>query len=218
MRTIRVTGKGDLKIRPDTARITMTLTGKYREYAEALKRSAEDTEKIKELLSKFGFKNSDLKTLGFGIDTEYESYTENNEYKQRFSGYRYRHTMKVEFASDNDRLGRVLYALANSELCPEFNVSYTVFDREAVKNELLGKAVSDAKEKAAVLARAAGVALKDIQTVDYSFGDIDLEARPMNRIMAAKQANDCAGECYAMNIEPDDITVADTVTVIWEIG
>ncbi len=30
-----------------------------------------------------------------------------------FVGYRYRHVMKVEFPSDGDRLGELLYALAN---------------------------------------------------------------------------------------------------------
>ncbi len=38
------------------------------------------------------------------------------------------------------------------------------------KSELLGKAVTDAKEKASVLTQAAGVTLKDIQSIDYSWG------------------------------------------------
>ena len=216
MRTIKVTGKGDLKIRPDTTRISVNLTELCREYAKALERSAESTEKLKDLLSKFGFSRTDLKTLGFSVDPEYESYREDNEYKQRLVGYRYRHSMKIEFDSDNDRLGRILYGLAKSELQPEFSISYTVKDREAVKNELIGKAVCDAKEKAAVLTKAAGVVLKDIQSIDYSWGEINIEARPMGR-MLAKAANDCAGESYMMDIEPDDISVSDTVTVIWEI-
>ena len=35
MRTIRVTGKGQLKVKPDTTRITMTLAGLYEEYNQA---------------------------------------------------------------------------------------------------------------------------------------------------------------------------------------
>ena len=49
MRTIRVTGKGNLKIRPDMTKITTTLTEVCKEYAQALKRSSEDTEKLKEI-------------------------------------------------------------------------------------------------------------------------------------------------------------------------
>ena len=154
------------------------------------------------------------------MDSEYESYRDkNNNYKQRFAGYRFRHTLRVEFDSDNDRLGKVLYALANCRIEPEFRISYTVKDPEAAKNLLLGKAVADAKEKAAVLTAAAGVALKDIQSIDYSWGEISFECTPMNRmLMADCKGAPVEGAGYAMDIEPDDIEVSDTVTVVWEIA
>ena len=118
MRTIRVTGKGQIRVKPDMTRITMTLEGLYPDYSETLRRSSEDTEALKDVLSDFGFQRSDLKTLNFSVDTEYESYREQDAYKQRFVGYRFRHIMKVEFGSDNDRLGRILYALANCSIDP----------------------------------------------------------------------------------------------------
>ncbi len=143
MKTIRVTGKGQIKVHPDMTRITMTLTGMYLEYAETLRRSSEDTEKLNDVLCTFGFERTDLKTLRFDIKTEFESYKEKGAFKQRFIGYRYEHTMKVEFESDNDLLGRLLYALANGSIRPEFQICYTVKDPEAAKNTLLGKAVTD---------------------------------------------------------------------------
>lgn len=221
MRTIRITGKGQIKVKPDMTRITMTLEGTYSEYSEALRHSAQDTDQIKDTLSAFGFERPDLKTLSFNVDTEYESYKEHNAFKQRLVGYKFRHQMKVEFESDNDRLGRILYALAHCPVKPEFRISYTVKDQEAAKNELLGKAVADAKEKAAVLTQAAGVGLKEIQSIDYSWAEIDFEVRPMSRVMMAEDsaaygmAPRSAG--YDLDIEPDDIEVSDTVTVVWEI-
>ena len=68
MKTIRVTGKGQIKVKPDMTRITMSLEGTYPEYSETLRRSSEDTEQIKGLLTNFGFERSDLKTLNFGVD------------------------------------------------------------------------------------------------------------------------------------------------------
>jgi len=222
MRTIRVTGKGQIKVRPDTTHITISLEGTWPEYGETLRHSSQDTERLKDVLSAFGFARSDLKTLNFNVETEYESYQDRGTYKQRFIGYRFTHMMKVEFPSDNDRLGKVLYALANCPLKPEFRLSYTVSDPEAAKNDLLGKAVTDAKEKASVLTQAAGVTLKDIQSIDYSWGEIDFEYRPMNRMLMADEylARPMVAESpsYDMDIEPDDIEVSDTVTVLWEIG
>ena len=206
-----------MKVRADAV-MGAVYTGLYSEYAETLQRSSEDTERLKELLFAFGFERSDLKTLSFNVDTEYESYRENDTYKQRFVGYRFRHILKVEFESDNERLGKILYALGNCDLNPEFRISYTVKDPEAAKNELLGKAVKAAKEKAAVLTAAAGVILKDIQSIDYTWGEIELEVSPMNRLMrACEPVVACAKSSYDIDIEPDDIEVSDTVTVVWEI-
>ena len=221
VRVIRVTGKGQIKVHPDMTRITMSLEGTWPEYGETLRHSSLDTEHLKDVLCAFGFERSDLKTLNFNVETEYESYKEKGVYRQRFIGYKFRHMMKVEFLSDNDRLGRVLYALANCPVMPEFRLSYTVSDPEAAKNELLGKAVSDAKEKAGVLTQAAGVTLKEIQSIDYSWGEIDFEYRPMNRMLMADEclaAPSATDGSYDMDIEPDDIEVSDTVTVVWEIA
>ena len=217
MRTIRVTGKGKLKVHPDMTRIVITLEGIKPEYGDTLKRSAEETEQLKDTLAPFGFERSDLKTLSFSVDTEYESYKVRDEYKRRFVGYKFTHVLKVEFDSDNQRLGKVLYALANCQLHPEFRLSYTVKDPEAVKNELLGKAVQDAAAKAGVLSSAAGVKLGEIQSVDYSWGEVRFEYEPMEKLMLEKPCMAGGSGSYNMDIEPDDIDVQDTVTVIWEI-
>ena len=219
-RTIRVTGKGLIKVHPDMTRITMTLEGVYPEYADTLRHSSEDTEWLKDVLEPFGFARSDLKTLNFSVDTEFESYKDKGVYKQRLVGYKFRHMLKVEFESDNERLGKVLFALASSPVTPEFRISYTVKDPEAVKNTLLGKAVTDAKEKASVLTAAAGAVLKEIQAIDYSWGEIDFEVHPINRdlMLDVCMPVSAGAGSYNMDIEPDDIEVSDTVTVVWEIA
>ena len=220
MKTIRITGKGLLRIRPDTTRITLSLDALGPEYGDAVRRSSEDTGKLRELLAGFGFERSDLKTLHFGVDPEYESYKEKGTYKQRLVGYRYRHTLKVEFPSDHDRLGRILYALARGPVKPEIRLSHTVGDPEAAKNELLARAAADAAQKAAVLTQAAGAALKGIQSIDYSWGQTDIvlhEREPLRFLDECAADTEEAGS-YDPGIEPDDIELSDTVTVVWEIG
>ncbi len=219
-KTIRVTGRGQIRVKPDTTRITLTLGDSYPEYDEALRHSAQDTDQLKELLGSYGLDREELKTLSFQVDPQYEGYKKNGVFKQKLTGYQFRHVMKVEFASDNDRLGKILYALANCPAKPEFWISYTVKDPEAAKNELLDKAVRDAMDKAAVLSAAAGVKLKDIRSIDYSWGELDLEIRPMNRAVCAAPRGMSAAEedgSYALNIEPDDIQVSDSVTVVWNM-
>ena len=87
----------------------------------------------------------------------------------------------------------------------------------------MGKAVTDAREKASALTRAAGVVLKDIQFIDYSWGQINFEVRPMDRMLMdddmfcpAPTMAENAG--YNLDIEPDDIEASETVTVLWAFG
>ena len=49
MRTIRVTSKGQIKVKPDISRITMSLEGTYPEYGETSRHSSEDTGRLKDI-------------------------------------------------------------------------------------------------------------------------------------------------------------------------
>ncbi len=220
-RTIKVTGKGSISLRPDLIRLTMNLQGVQATYEKTMEKSAEEVNQLRNVFLGLGFTEKDLKTVSFHVNTKYESYQdENRVWKNRFEGYEYHHSLKIEFAADNDLLGKVLYALANSSVTPEFQIVYTIKDKEAAKNLLLGKAVADSKEKAKVLAEAAGVSLGSIQLIDYSWGEVDFVSTPMNRNMAAPRmlgAVAMKAESYDMAIEPDDVKVSDTVTVVWEI-
>lgn len=213
-RTIRVTGKGMIRLKPDTTCITVTLDGISKVYAETLKRSAADTEQIRSVLTEIGFARDELKTLSFRVEPEYEGYQEDGIYKQRLVGYRFIHEMKIEFPSDNERLGQILTALAGTALAPEFQISYTVKDREAAKNALIGMAVADAKAKAAALTDAAGVKLLGIRHIEYSLCEIDLEVHP-GRLFSMKRAVN--EDCIPPEIEPEEITAEDSVTIDWEI-
>lgn len=218
-RTIRVTGKGKITVKPDTIRLRLSMEGIYPEYDETLQKSSEIVELLKDLVEKQGYERKELKTLYFNIDTEYESYqAKDKSWKRRFQGYKYVHRMKIEFPADNQRLGKMLYALAHCPVSPEFSIEYTVADPEKSKNELLGVAVKDSMKKASVLAEASGVKLGKILNIDYSWGEIDFVSRPLQEMsLRCCEPMECDSASYDMDIEPDDIDISDTVTVIWEL-
>lgn len=217
-RTIRVTGKGKIAVKPDMTRLLLNIEGVFKDYEKTLQQSAAQAEQLRDCFEKLGFKRSDLKTLSFNINAENERYNDRlGGWKTKFVGYKFKHAMKIEFEEDNKMLGRVLYALAHSDVKTEFNIQYTIKDVEAAKNKLLGKAVTDSKEKVRILSEAAGVKLKDIISIDYSWGEIEFVSRPINRAMTLETSRVMSAEAYDINIEADDIEVEDTVTVVWEI-
>ncbi len=219
MREMRVTGRGRLFVKPDRIRIMMNLSDTKKDYDRALKASSEMSTKLQKVFAGCGFSEEDLKTTHFSVDASYEGYSDKNgNWKQRFVGYRFEQSLKIEFESDNKRLGTVLYALANSGVKTEFRIQYTVADPESCRNELLAKAVGDAAEKASVLASAGKVKLGEIIRIDYSFGNSDIVSEP---VMLRNMKMDCAaqeaGGSYEFGMVAEDIQINDSVTVCYEI-
>lgn len=167
-KTIKITGKGKVSVKPDIIRLNMTMEESYKEYEVTLRQSSETTKILKELFVSLGFKNDDLKTRSFDINTKYESYkAKDQSWKKRLIGYTYTHHMLIEFDADNKKLGEILYALAHSVITPEISIEYTVSDPEKHKDKLLKNAIEDSKHKAEVLANAADVKLGDIVSIDF---------------------------------------------------
>lgn len=218
MRTIQVTGKGAIKLKPDMTRFTLTLSGTYPEYVDAVEHAAMDGEKLKDALESLGFARSDCKTLSFRVSEKTEHvYNADDGVKERFVGYEYRHLMKLEFDSDADLFGKVLYALGHLPFQPRFDIGYLLKDQESAKKRLLERAVKNAQEKASILARAAGVTLAEIRTIEYSWQEIDFSVRMVENLLL--QSRTVAERySYGVNLEPNDVEVSDTVTVVWEIS
>ena len=85
MRTIKVTGKGKIAVKPDKIRLYVNKEELCKEYEDTLRRSTEDTELLKDLFEKLGFQRKDLKTVYFNVDTEYESYQDRDKSWKRVS-------------------------------------------------------------------------------------------------------------------------------------
>lgn len=219
MRTIRVTGKGNVSVKPDTVRLILTSKGSFKEYETSIKKAAEATEEIKELFEKLGFDRKDLRTEYFDIDAKYNSYTDKTDgkWKSIFEGYEYTQRGKIEFALDNKLLGKVLYALSRAETKVEFSIEFTVADPEKSKNQLLHCAIEDSMQKAKELTYASNVKLGLIQSIDYSWSQIDIVSRPMRYLDSCCERLESPSTSIDMDIDPDDINLSDTVTVVWEI-
>lgn len=216
-RTIRVTGKGKLAVKPDLIELTLSIKDIKKEYDELLKRSSSATNEVKELLEKIGFERKNIKTKSFDINIEYDSYRDKNDkWIEEFKGYSFIHKMKIEFEANNKMLGRVLYTLSKSTSYPSFSISYTVSNPEKYKNKLLEKAINNSKEKATVLANASGVKLGKILSIDYSWSELRISSSPFeNKKWFFDE--DSEESDYVIDVEIDDIDVTDTVTVIWNI-
>lgn len=218
-RTLTVTGQAKLSVAPDTIELTMDLQSRHEAYEKVLSRSAEDIEALRRAFDRAGFDGKELKTTNFNISPDYESCQDKKTgaYRSRLVGYCAYHSVKIAFPAKNDLLGKAFAAVAESKISPQFSINYTVKDTESVKNELIKKAVEDSRAKAEVLTAAAGVRLGLIASINYSWSSIELVSNRM-RMDAAPMLMSAKCAAPEMNVEPEDIDVSDTVTVVWYIG
>lgn len=214
-RKIRVTGKGKISIKPDLIRLNIKASDVLKKYEDCIAESSKSIKDLRKIIENSGLNPKDLKTTEFSVDTEYESYYENNIHKREFQGYKYIHNLYINFPNDNDLLGKVLYELSKSKNNYEFSIKHTVKDKEATKNKLLENAVEDSKTKAKILAKASGVLLGEIISIDYSWDEIEIYSNPINDFaINGAQSFDSKID---IDIEADDIDLVDTVTIVWEI-
>lgn len=217
-KTIRVTGTGKVSIKPNITIINLDFSNVLPTYEDALKASTLDVSAVKDAIAKAGIDLGTLKTTNFSVDAHYESYRdEKGNYKSKFDGYEYHQSLRFKFDIDNKMLGRVLYQLSTIGVEPRFRIGYGVKNAEDAKNELLGNAITDAKKKAEIISKAAGVELGEIIDINYSWIDIEFNSRFYDlqpEVMMCKSVPDAG---YDIDIEPDDIEKSDNVTLVFKI-
>lgn len=214
---MEITGKATIKLKPDTTQLFLSLQGIKEKYEDAMILSAKQTDEVKSCLKTLGIDQA--KTTSFKIEPHYIR-NKKWEWKNEFDGYWFTHSLIAEFPYDMTFLGKVLNAVANCTANPRISFSFTVKDPESAKNELLRKAVSDAKKKAALLAEASGVKLVRIASIDYTWGEITVRSEQFDVLKQEDGSiwERCAApSSYDVNIDPEDIELTDSVTMTWEI-
>ena len=135
-RIIRVTGRGNVTVHPDMIQLKITAKGVSEDYHKAVRKSAIESELIRDSIAKADLDPEDLKTVSVNIEPEYEEYQDKqNNWKRKFVGYKYHHYLAIRFPNDNAILGKVFDELAKCPVNVEFSIQYTVKDTEKIKND-----------------------------------------------------------------------------------
>ena len=207
-RTIKVTGTASITGSPDWVVILFNINSSDYYYTKSVEQLAKQTEALKRDLMEAGFEKDALKTSSFHIGTDYEWV--NNNSKKVFRGYVASHSLKIEFSFDKKVLNNLLNILGETRSEANFNIQFTIKDTEALKELALAEAVKNSKKKAELLTEAAGVSLGELLKIDYSWGEV--------RFRSSTTFDCCEYESdNVFDIVPDDISVSDSVTVIWSL-
>lgn len=208
---IVVTGTAEKSFPPDIIRVYLTIEIKDPDYSFTMEKAAAAFSDLINSLKEADFTKEDIKTRNLSVETEYRY--DQKEQTNIFVGYTCRHELVLEFLKDTERLSLVLLKAAESESKPRFDIEYARKDTRSIKNELIKSAVTDSKHKAEILAQACGKFVGDVFEINYSWSDVNVYRRPVSY----GRETDIKFSSFSMDIEPEELSFSETVTVVWEL-
>lgn len=214
---ITVTGKGGIHIVPDVTRVEVCLKSVHDTYDEAYTQSKKDNHKVRTIMEDVELDIKLPKTTRFDIDKksirQYDKY--NNYIGDKFIGYEVTQIIKIDLGMNNVILNKIVRKIGQLLPHAEITIGHTVRDTRPAQLKMLHRAVKDAKEKAEIMAEAAGCKLGMCKSINYGVNDLHIYSQARN-IHGAGEACLCSEE--SLDITPDDLSVADTVEVTWYLS
>lgn len=209
---LEVLGTGRTRVQPDQTMVFVQVQNTNTEAGRAVQLVTEQVERLLKKLQDAGFKKEEIKTSQFYLN-------ENNEWRdgQMYrNGYTASQTLEVKFPLDQKRMTKLTNAFAETQEGVTFRFSFGLSDKlqQQVKEELIRKALQDARENAAVIARSMNIRLGSIHKIDY--GRQQGYPMPMAEMRSANMVMDKQAAQFPQT-EVQDIELSDQVVVIWNL-
>ncbi|PKO04882.1 MAG: hypothetical protein CVU41_14870 [Chloroflexi bacterium HGW-Chloroflexi-3] len=168
LRTMSVSGRGEVYLIPDIAYINIGTRSEALDVATALADNNKQAKSISSVLSEMGIDPLDIQTTAFNV-YPYQNYGMDGQPME--IKYVVENTVSVK-ARDLNRLGEILDAVVRSGANQINGISFDIEDRKQAESEARRLAIQDATEKAQELSSLAGISLGEVQNISvYSNGN-----------------------------------------------
>ncbi len=161
-RTITVSGFGRVTVTPDIARISIGVQSEGEDATSAVEENSTQTRAVIDTLLKAEIAEEDIRTTNFSIFPREERDRDGTLLSIR---YVVNNTVNVTIR-DLDSIGEVLDAVVQAGANNISGIQFDVADRSSASSEALVAAVQDAQNQGEILAKAAGVTLGQVKTIN----------------------------------------------------
>lgn len=167
-RTMTVSGTGEVSLVPDIASINIGVHTEADQVSDALSNNTAQANAIAEVLQTLGVEEKDVQTSNFNVypSNRYDPMT-----GQVTGTYFAVDNTVTVIVRDLSKLGEVLSAVVNAGANNINGISFDVEDRDAAVAQARELAIQNAKDKAQVIADAAGVELGDLININVYGGN-----------------------------------------------
>jgi len=207
--TITVTGIGETESAPDIAFVTVGVVTTGARAQDAAQANAAATTKVMTALKQLGIAEKDLQTSGYSVNPQYEQNPQPRREGPRIIGYNVSNNVRATIRNLAN-IGKAIDASLEAGANNVHGVSFGLDAREKAESEALTNAVTEARRKADILARAAGVRITGV--VQVHEGAV---YRPQPMMMETAMFR--RGAAAETPISPGELTISANVTVIYSI-
>jgi uncharacterized protein len=204
-RTIAMPGHGEVKAAPDQVQITAGVMTSAPTAAQALTANTARMKGVFGALEKMGVPARNIQTTNFSVSPQYTG--GNNNERPRLSGYQVHNNVSVRL-DDVAKLGAALDALVTAGANQMNGINFSIRDPAPMLARARAEAIADARLRAETYAKAAGVTLGPMQSINE--GGAVMPPRPMYRAMAMQADS-------SVPVAAGEESVAADVSVVWEI-
>ena len=218
-RTIDVSTKLSTQVPPDTINVDITIRGtsKIRENCTAKYNTLLQT--IKDALEKNGLPASILKNNNYSVSGHevnwYKKDDEGDYYvaEKKFLGYDFRAELSVEEHLEEDLVEKIWKALSSCGDEVTFSVEFSIAHNDTIKDNLSADAIIACRQKANLLAKAAGAKVIGLKHADYDFerGGLTYSACACSAFDKSDRRNQVPA------FDPSDIDIYCYVETSWDI-
>lgn len=205
-RLLTVSGDGEVKAKPDQATLSAGVVTQAKTAADALAANTRAMNAVFATLKRLGIPDKAIQTSNFSVTPEYPDY--NSKEPRRIISYEVSSTVSVA-VDDLDKLGPALDALVSSGANSLGEIAFSIRDPKPLMAQAREAAVKDAQAKAGTLARAAGVSLGPIVSINE--GAISTP-QPLYRAVAM-----AAAPAAPPPISAGETSITASVSVSWQI-
>jgi len=208
MRRLTVTGQGEIKVKPDTAVLTIGVVTEDKSSQNAVRANAEASQKVQAAIKGTGIAEKDIQTSNYSVQPVYEA--DHPGRRATIVGFRVYNQVRVTIR-EIAKLSSVIDAATEAGSNTIEGINFTKENQTEVENEALAKAVLDARRKADQLAKAADIEIRGVWEINES--GINRPPWPMYAM-----AKDAGVGGASTPIQPGEVSVTANVTVVYQLG
>lgn len=206
-RIMTLSGTGEVTAVPDMALVSTGVIAEAKTAREALSINNKAMTEVIAGLKAQGIAEKDIQTSNFNVGPQYQHYKDGRP--ARIRAYRVSNQVNIVIR-DLAKLGEVLDAVVSLGSNSINGVQFSVSKPEKLRDEARRLAVADARRKAELYAKAAGVTLGQIMSINESGG---FRPQPVQKFARAARLE----AADAVPVQAGEQALSMTVNIAWEI-